>query len=124
MIILFNDVNVAAERGFLLLDLDVELSAREGVLDAASKLAHVKARDAYVAAFRRTYNAAVAESRDIDAALQGADEVAKQAYCNVYCVTFLTAFPKEADGALFTSTSAGKCIRLNSLAGEGAAPEV
>ena len=96
MIILFNDVNVAAERGFLLLDLDVELSARKGALDAANKLAHVKARDAYVAAFRRTYNAAGAERRDIDAALHGAAEVAKQAYCDVHSITFLTAFPQRS----------------------------
>ena len=77
-----------------MLDLDVELSAREGRLDAASKLAHVKAREEYIAVFRRTYNATVAESRDTDAALHGADEVAKQAYCNVHCLTFLTAFSK------------------------------
>ena len=78
-----------------MLDLDVEIRAREGMLDVANKLAHVKARAEYIAAFRRTYNAKVAESRDMDAALHGADEAAKQAYCNVHCVTFLIAFPKE-----------------------------
>ena len=81
-----------------MLDLDVELSAREGVLDVANKLAHVKARAEYIAAFRRTYNAAVAESRDADAALHGADEAAKQAYCNVHCTTFLATFSKEVIG--------------------------
>lgn len=79
------------------IDLDVEIGAREGVLDAANKLAHVKARDEYITTFRRTYNAKVAESCDIHAALHGADEVAKQAYCNVHCITLLTAFPIQRD---------------------------
>jgi len=54
--------------------------------------------DSRIATFRRTYNAAIAESRDTDAALHGADEVAKEAYCNVRCLTLLTTFPKAAVG--------------------------
>ena len=76
------------------IDIDAEILARQDALNIANDLAHFKASEAYVTAFRQTYNARVTESRDTDAALHGADEVAKQAYCNVHCLTFLTAFSK------------------------------
>ena len=79
------------------IDMDAEILAREGALDAANEAAHAKAREEYKAAFRRTYYASVAESHDADAALRAAGEIAKQAYCNVQCAVFLAAMPNEID---------------------------
>jgi hypothetical protein len=81
-----------------IIDIDAEILAREVALEVATKLAHVKAREAYKAAFRTTYNATVAENPHADAARHGAGEVAKQGYCNVACTTFLAAMPNEIEG--------------------------
>lgn len=77
------------------IDIDAEILAREGALDVANNLAHAKAREEYLTAFRRTYNAKVAESRDMDTALHAAGEIAQHAYCNVHCVAFLNALHNE-----------------------------
>jgi hypothetical protein len=61
-------------------------------------LAHIKAREAYKAAFWTTYDATVAENPDAHAALHAAGEIGKQVYCNVACATFLTAMPNEVEG--------------------------
>ena len=77
------------------IDIDAEILARQDALNIANDLAHFKASEAYVTAFRQTYNARVTESRDTDAALHDADEIAMQAYCNAHCVAFMNAIAKK-----------------------------
>ena len=77
------------------IDIEAEILDRQAALNLANDLAHFKASEAYVTAFRLAYNALVTESRDTDAARHDANEIAMQAYCNAHCVAFMNAIAKK-----------------------------
>jgi hypothetical protein len=77
------------------MDMEAELQARQNALDVA----HKKARDAYMKAFKETLRKVLSDQHDEQRALASADGAAKRAYETTRDAVYRTTYDNEIAAA-------------------------